>query len=253
MQGFDAHNPPFDRLTHAGDRGAPGGARHRVFPARRGDRPGGTAPSESSTSSSRGRSRIGRRRCSRPCSGRRTASTPAPSCTARPARISSPPRRRSAISIPAADRPDLIRRNPGFAAFFYSEVSRKLDAFAEQQRSRASRPSCGRASRTRRYGAAVFIDGAMTIEDAGRRMRDSDINALFVRDGERVGRCRGSRSPAGSSTAVTFKLRALNFMSGFLGTGAGMFLLGADGFGFDDFEHFGESGQQPRKRDGRGR
>jgi CBS domain-containing protein len=27
----------------------------------------------------------------------------------------------------------------------------------------------------------------MTIEDAGRRMRDSDINALFVRDGERVG------------------------------------------------------------------
>jgi CBS domain-containing protein len=36
-------------------------------------------------------------------------------------------------------------------------------------------------------GKAVFIDAAASIEEAGRRMRDSDINALFVRDGARIG------------------------------------------------------------------
>jgi CBS domain-containing protein len=81
----------------------------------------------------------------------------------------------------------LIRRNLAFAAFFYSEVSRKLDAFAGQQRSEGFETVLRARVRDARYGAAVFIDGASTIEDAGHRMRDSDINALFVRDGDRVG------------------------------------------------------------------
>jgi len=89
--------------------------------------------------------------------------------------------------IPQPVVQNLIRRNPAFAAFFYSEVSRKLDAFAGQQRSEGFETVLRARVRDARYGAAVFIDGAMTIEDAGRRMRDSDINALFVRDGERVG------------------------------------------------------------------
>jgi CBS domain-containing protein len=41
--------------------------------------------------------------------------------------------------------------------------------------------------RDARLGKAVFIDAAASIEEAGRRMRDSDINALFVRDGARIG------------------------------------------------------------------
>src|SRR3954454_12545395 len=81
----------------------------------------------------------------------------------------------------------LIRRNPAFAAFFYSEVSRKLGAVAGQQRSEGFDTVVRARVRDARYGAAVFIDGASTIEDAGHRMRDSDINALFVRDGDRVG------------------------------------------------------------------
>ena len=77
------------------------------------------------------------------------------SCTARPARISSPPRRRSAISSRSQSSTNLIRRNPAFAAFFYSEVSRKLDAFAGQQRSEGfeTRPAgagAGRPLRRRR-------------------------------------------------------------------------------------------------------
>jgi len=38
-----------------------------------------------------------------------------------------------------------------------------------------------------RQGGAVFVDGATTIEQAGHCMKDNDINALFVRDGQRVG------------------------------------------------------------------
>lgn len=88
--------------------------------------------------------------------------------------------------IPQAVVQNLIRRNPAFAAFFYSEVSRKLDAFAEQ-RSEGVETVLRARVRDARHGAAVFIDGLATIEDAGHKMRDSDINALFVKDGDRVG------------------------------------------------------------------
>src|SRR3954463_12275347 len=89
--------------------------------------------------------------------------------------------------IPQPIIQNLIRRNPAFAAFFYSEVSRKLDALAGYQRSEGVETVLRARVRDARHGAAVFIDGARTIEDAGHRMRDTNINALFVRDGERVG------------------------------------------------------------------
>jgi len=82
---------------------------------------------------------------------------------------------------------DLIGRNPAFAAFFYAELSRKLDAFAQAQRADGVDSVLRARVRDARYGAAVFIDGNETIEAAGLRMRESNINALFVRDGERVG------------------------------------------------------------------
>src|SRR5918912_417761 len=82
---------------------------------------------------------------------------------------------------------DLIRGNPGFAAFFYAEISGKLDALS-QQRSAGGVDSVLRARvRDARLGKAIFVDGATTIEEAGRRMRDSDINAVFVADGDRIG------------------------------------------------------------------
>jgi len=82
----------------------------------------------------------------------------------------------------------LIRRNPGFAAFFYSEVSRKLDALARREGNPEGVESVLRARvRDARLGQAVFIEGGATIEEAGHLMRRSDINALFVRDGERTG------------------------------------------------------------------
>lgn len=87
---------------------------------------------------------------------------------------------------------DLVRRNAAFAAFFYAEVSRKLEAFA-QQRSQVGIEGVLRARvQTARHGPAVFIDGSATIEEAGHRMRDNDINALFVHDQERTGVVTGT-------------------------------------------------------------
>src|SRR5262249_12597042 len=60
--------------------------------------------------------------------------------------------------VPKALVLDLIRRNTGFAAFFYSEISRKLGAYAR-------RPDGGMESVLRarvrdvRFRPAVFIDG----------------------------------------------------------------------------------------------
>jgi CBS domain-containing protein len=82
----------------------------------------------------------------------------------------------------------LIARNPGFAAFFYSEISQKLDAFARDHRGAGGVESVLRARvREAGRGRAVFIDGSETLESAGHRMAEADTNALFVRDGARTG------------------------------------------------------------------
>src|SRR5215217_6989175 len=75
---------------------------------------------------------------------------------------------------------DLIRRNAAFAAFFYADVSRKLDAFARQRKAEGMDSVLRSRVRDARYRTAVFIDGGTTIEQAGHRMKDNDINALFV-------------------------------------------------------------------------
>jgi CBS domain-containing protein len=82
---------------------------------------------------------------------------------------------------------DLIHRNSAFAAFFYADVSRKLEAFADLRKADGMESVLRARVRDARYGSAVFVDGATTIEQAGHCMKDNDINALFVREGEQVG------------------------------------------------------------------
>lgn len=101
---------------------------------------------------------------------------------------------------------DLIRRNRFFAAFFYADVSRKLEAFAQQWRSEGLESVLRARVRDARYGAAVFIDEGATIEQAGHCMKDNDINALFVRDGERTGVVTGMNL----SKAVVLRRLPLN-------------------------------------------
>nr|WP_294552493.1 putative nucleotidyltransferase substrate binding domain-containing protein [uncultured Rhodopila sp.] len=86
---------------------------------------------------------------------------------------------------------NLIQANPRFAAYFYLELSRKLDAMArEDEDTRVGSLMRARVSDMNLYPAS-FVDAADTIETAGRRMRDVDSNALFVRDGERIGLITG--------------------------------------------------------------
>jgi CBS domain-containing protein len=81
----------------------------------------------------------------------------------------------------------LIKSNSRFAAFFYREISQKLDELARDEEAR-------------RYGSLMyakvaelylhpptFVAAADTIETAGHLMREVNSNALFVRDGERIG------------------------------------------------------------------
>ncbi len=89
--------------------------------------------------------------------------------------------------IPKKVALDLIQSNPRFAAFFYREISQKLDELAREEEAR-------------RYGSLMhakvaelflhpptFVAASDTIEAAGHVMREVNGNALFVRDGERIG------------------------------------------------------------------
>lgn len=82
---------------------------------------------------------------------------------------------------------DLIAASSGFAAFFYAEVSRKLDALAAPGEAGGMesvlRARVGEAHR----GRAVFVEATASIEAAGALMAAEDTNALFVRDGGRTG------------------------------------------------------------------
>jgi CBS domain-containing protein len=89
--------------------------------------------------------------------------------------------------IPKKVTLDLIQANPRFAAFFYREISQKLDELARDEE-------------VRRYGSLMhaklaelflhppaFVAATDTIETAGHLMREVNSNALFVRDGKRIG------------------------------------------------------------------
>ena len=94
--------------------------------------------------------------------------------------------------LPRSAALGLIQSNPRFAAFFYLEISRKLDAMAhEEEESRVGPLMRARVS-DMNLSPADFIDAAETIENAGHRMREINSNALFVRDGDRIGIITGN-------------------------------------------------------------
>ena len=79
---------------------------------------------------------------------------------------------------------ELVKKNQAFAAFFYSDLSRRLDAFAQR-----GPQGLDSVLRTRvkdaRWEKAVFIDGASTIEQAGHAMQHNACQFL-VRNGRRT-------------------------------------------------------------------
>jgi CBS domain-containing protein len=101
----------------------------------------------------------------------------------------------------------LIQRNPGFAAFFYSDISRKLESYARGREAEGGFDSVMRARvRDARINPAAFIDATETLEAAGRKMSACDNNTLFVRDGDRIGIVTGMNL----SKAVVLQRRPLD-------------------------------------------
>jgi CBS domain-containing protein len=89
---------------------------------------------------------------------------------------------------------DLIKHNTGFAAFFYSELSRKLTNYAEHENDTSGsviQVLRARVSETRLHDVC-YIDGSATIRDAGQMMEELHNNTLFVKDGERIGIITGT-------------------------------------------------------------
>ncbi|MDK9696420.1 MAG: DUF294 nucleotidyltransferase-like domain-containing protein [Siculibacillus sp.] len=82
----------------------------------------------------------------------------------------------------------LIRRNPEFAVFFYTDISSKL---AEVARTEKSGQGIEGVLRTRirdaRLRPPAFIEAAASIEEAEQRMSETESNSLMVRDGARLG------------------------------------------------------------------
>ena len=186
QSGFDAHNPPFDRLSQAeveelravldigyfrpGEtilaRGAAADALHVVIKGSVEARDGGTlnavlGPKDSFDS----------RALVHGAAGEDFTAAEETLC----------------FLAPKAVVLGLISRNPAFAAFFYSEISEKLNAFAEAHRAEGMESVLRARVREAKPGPAVFIDAGATMEQAGHRMAESGSNVLYVRDGERVG------------------------------------------------------------------
>jgi CBS domain-containing protein len=89
--------------------------------------------------------------------------------------------------VPRATLLDLIHRNPGFAAFFYQDISRKLAEAAKGDRGQGLEGVLRTRICEARLRPPVFIDASATIEETERRMTDTDTNSLLVLGADQVG------------------------------------------------------------------
>jgi CBS domain-containing protein len=75
----------------------------------------------------------------------------------------------------------LIAENPRFAAFFYLDIARKLDAVSREEESARFAPLLGARVADLFLHAAEFVDATASIAEAGALMRRKKSYALFVR------------------------------------------------------------------------
>ena len=168
MQGFDIANPPFDRLSHRRSKNS-GRARHRVFPPGRSDRRPGTRLGVAACRHQRGQWRCGRTATFSTVLGPKDSFDSRALVHGAAGEDFVAAEETLCHLIPRHIIVGLIHRNPGFAAFFYADVSRKLDAFADQRKAEGVDSVLRARVRDARYRGAVFIDGGSTIE-AGRTL-----------------------------------------------------------------------------------
>lgn len=89
--------------------------------------------------------------------------------------------------IPRAVVLDLIRSNPGFGAFFYQDISNKLEALSTLKGNRELNAMMMARVKQAYLHPARFIDAGASLYDAGEMMRDNHSNALLVNNGDNVG------------------------------------------------------------------
>lgn len=94
--------------------------------------------------------------------------------------------------LPKAVVLELIAKNTGFAAFFYSEISRKLRSYTPGRDTGSVESTLRARVRDVRFRPAVFVDASMTIKEAGHAMREFNNNSLLVRNGDAVGIITGT-------------------------------------------------------------
>ncbi|MFE1602936.1 DUF294 nucleotidyltransferase-like domain-containing protein [Methylobacterium sp. ID0610] len=87
----------------------------------------------------------------------------------------------------------LVQANSAFAAFFYAEISRKLDELAAWQRGEGMESVLRLRIRDVRHAPAVFLPGSATAEEAAHRMLAADVDAVFVEEGARTGLLTGHK------------------------------------------------------------
>ncbi len=87
---------------------------------------------------------------------------------------------------------DLIRRNAGFAAFFYQELSRKLADYSSHKETEGVEQVLRARVGEARLHPAAWIDPDKTIREAAHAMADASTNALLVRRGEEIGVITGT-------------------------------------------------------------
>ncbi len=81
----------------------------------------------------------------------------------------------------------LINQNPRFAAFFYLDISRKLDAALGESDNARFGHMMHTHVRDLALHPAEIVAASASIEEAARKMSELDSKALLVRDGERTG------------------------------------------------------------------
>jgi len=82
---------------------------------------------------------------------------------------------------------EMIRTNAAFGAFFYQDISHKLDALATLKGNREMNSLMMARVDQAFIHPAQFIDASASIYDAAKMMEDKYVNSLLVRDGDRIG------------------------------------------------------------------
>ncbi|MEK0083695.1 putative nucleotidyltransferase substrate binding domain-containing protein [Benzoatithermus flavus] len=90
-------------------------------------------------------------------------------------------------ALPIEDFLELTANNPAFAAFFYKDLSLKMEAWSQRQAGpQALGALTTRVSRDM-VRRPIFVDPATTLHEAAVHMDREGQRALLVRDGERIG------------------------------------------------------------------